>query len=235
MTTLELQPSKLGTREHWDNVYDGELANFEETGDEGEIWFGEESVEEMVNWALEYVPPSSAPRILEVGSGNGTLLFALLDAEYRPERLYGIDYSPGSVKLARSIAIARGGDNISFQLCDILKEDPSVVSSMSQENGFGWDLILDKGTFDAIALGLAPFDGYPSKIAGLLKPGGYFLITSCNFTEDELKAVFSSVKTNLAYHSRIQHATITFGGKSGSICSSVAFQKPSSPIIPQEN
>lgn len=142
--------------------------------------FGEECVEEMVNWALKYVPPSSSPRILEVGSGNGTLLFALLDAEYQPERLYGIDYSPGSIKLARSIAIPRGGDNISFKLCDILKEDPSTMSSMSQENGFGWDLILDKGTFDAIALGVAPFDGYPSKIARMLKPGAYFLIT-CTF------------------------------------------------------
>jgi len=176
-----------------------------------------------------------APAILEVGSGNGTLLFALLDAEYQPERMSGIDYSPGSIKLAESIAVTRRGDKISFHLCDFLKEDPPTLP---YENNAGWDLILDKGTFDAIALmekdssGLAPADGYPPKIARLLKPGGYFLITSCNFTEEELKAKF---QLSVEYHSRIQHATFTFGGRSGSICSSVAFQKPLSPRSPPQN
>jgi EEF1A lysine methyltransferase 2 len=211
--------------------------------------FGEDSVEKMVSWALEYAHPSTAPSILEVGTGNGTLLFALLDAEYMPKRLQGIDYSPGSIKLAKSIATTRGGDKISFHLCDFLNEDPPTLP---QQSSTDWDLIMDKGTFDAIALmekdrnGMAPADGYPPKIARLLKPGGHFLITctlpieykciaqqliispeACNFTEEELRSKFANVQTGLVYHSRIQHATFTFGGKSGSICSSVAFQKPS--------
>jgi len=101
---------------------------------------------------------------------------------------------------------------------------------MLQENT-DWDLIMDKGTFDAIGLmekdinGIPPADGYPLRIGRLLKPGGYFLITSCNFTEEELIAKFASPQTGLTYHSRIQHATYTYGGKSGSICSSVAFWK----------
>lgn len=141
----------------------------------------------MVNWALEYVPLTgyTSPSILEVGSGNGTLLFALLDAKYLPENLCGIDYSPGSIQLASSIATARGGDTISFHLCDFLKEDPPMLPSMSSGSTLdAWDLILDKGTFDAIALmekdletGKAPVDGYPSRIVRLLKPGGHFLIT----------------------------------------------------------
>jgi hypothetical protein len=85
-----------------------------------------------------------------------------------------------------------------------------------QANPLGaWDLLLDKGTFDAIALGekdaagKSPAAGYPDRVARLLKPGGFFLITceiplprwishsklglvACNFTEDELKATFTS-------------------------------------------
>jgi len=197
----------------------------------------------MVNWALEYVPPTSVtpPSILEVGSGNGTLLFALLDAKYLPESLCGIDYSPGSIKLASSIAATRGGEKISFHLCDFLTEDPPMLPSEPTGSSLdAWDLILDKGTFDAIGLmekdpatAQAPADGYPLRVVRLLKPGGHFLITSCNFTEEELRAKFATHETGLLYHSRIQHPTYTYGGKSGSICSSVAFQKPLPPIANQ--
>lgn len=41
---------------------------FQETGDEGEIWFGEESVKKMVTWAYKHVPPTYAPE----ASGSGT-------------------------------------------------------------------------------------------------------------------------------------------------------------------
>ncbi|KAJ7593316.1 S-adenosyl-L-methionine-dependent methyltransferase [Mycena floridula] len=223
----ELQPSKLGTKEHWDKVYEEEVANFEEIGDEGEIWFGEESVEKMVDWALENVPIDTNPFTLEIGCGNGTLLFALLEAGYSPQTLAGIDYSPGAIKLAKGIAATRKGEDITFSVCNLLGEIPPLLDAAVQD-GF-WDLILDKGTFDAIALGQkdehgeSPAAGYPARIAALLKPGGFFLITSCNFTEEELKAHFCAIPS-LKYHSRIQHATYTFGGRSGSVCSSVAFQ-----------
>ncbi|KIM67488.1 hypothetical protein SCLCIDRAFT_1210158 [Scleroderma citrinum Foug A] len=233
MGTTDLQPSKLGTREHWDGVYDEELRNFKDFGDEGEIWFGEESVGKMVSWTLENVPPRSDLSILEVGSGNGTLLFALVEEGYAANRLMGIDYSEGAVSLASSIAETRSCEAISFHQLDFLKEQPPLLSNEQEAaDGGAWDLILDKGTFDAISLmqkddnEKSPADDYPSRVAKLLKPGAYFLITSCNFTEAELQGKFVTPTTGLQYHSRIQHQTYTFGGKSGSICSSVAFSKP---------
>jgi len=189
----------------------------------------------MVKWALEHAPPSRNASILEVGSGNGTLLFALADADYDPSLLCGIDYSADAVNLARAIATTSDtGHAITFAECDFLATDPPRLPHMppADQPPDVWDLLLDKGTFDAIALaekdedGRSPAARYPARVARLLKPGASFLITSCNFTEDELRASFETPETGLVYHSRIQHKTFTFGGKSGSPVSSVAFIKP---------
>jgi len=212
-------------------VYEEELENFEEIGDEGEIWFGAESVEKMVDWTLQNVPPSADASILEVGSGNGTLLFGLLKAGYKASTLHGIDYSAGAVKLATEIAQTHDGSDIAFSECDFLNDEPRAPQDASDGRKAVWDLLLDKGTYDAIALGEKDEEGrpptwnYPSRVARLLKPGGYFLITSCNFTEDELKAAFMIEDRGLVYHSRIQHPVFSFGGVTGSSCSSVAFLK----------
>ncbi|KAG6813953.1 hypothetical protein H0H92_005208 [Tricholoma furcatifolium] len=225
-----LEPSKLGTKEHWDDVYAEELENFEEMGDEGEIWFGEEAVERMVSWALENAPSSSIPSTVEIGTGNGTLLFALADAGYSTSHLSGTDYSPGAVKLAQSIAVQRDLA-VTFNISDFLQDDPPLLPHMKPNPCGVWDLVLDKGTFDAIALGLkdesgkSPASKYPGRVAQILKPGGCFLITSCNFTDEELQAIFSTSETRLMYHSRIEHPTFEFGGKKGSVVASVAFQK----------
>ncbi|KAK2463429.1 hypothetical protein APHAL10511_004515 [Amanita phalloides] len=219
----ELQPSKLGTKEYWDNVYEEELVNFEELGDEGEIWFGIETVEKMVDWTRTSAPHSCRPSIIEIGSGNGTLLFALAEAGYPPSTLTGIDYSADAVNLAKAISKERDIKGITFMENDFLKDDLHLHNT--------WDIVLDKGTYDAIALGPkdehghSPAAFYPTRLVKLLKPGSYFLITSCNFTENELKSTFVTAETGLEYHSRIQHAAYTFGGRSGSICASVAFRK----------
>ncbi|KAI1797129.1 S-adenosyl-L-methionine-dependent methyltransferase [Ganoderma leucocontextum] len=255
MSSADLQPSKLGTKEHWDHVYSFELTNFEEIGDEGEVWFGEDSVEKMVDWVLENVPSDSSPFILEVGAGNGNLLFALCEAGYDPHKILGVDYSPDAIKLAQAIAKNKStpqpnenededegatpalgdADKITLSVSDFLQDDVVPLEGMAAEAGSVavWDLVLDKGTFDAIALaekdasGRAPPDGYPARISRLVKPGGFFLITSCNFTEEELKAKFANDATGLRYHSRIPWPTFSFGGHSGNVYSSVAFHKPS--------
>jgi len=226
---MELKPSKLGTKQYWDDVYASELENFEEIGDEGEVWFGEESVEKMVDWCLRIVPPEKSPLVLELGSGNGILLTALVENGYNPDLIQGIDYSQGAVQLAKKVAFARGGtfSRISYNTCDFLY---GKVPTLRPEPST-FDLVLDKGTFDAIALavknhdGNSPCDLYTRQLFSTLSSGGYFLITSCNFTEEELIERFTGPDHPLEFHSKIQHQTFTFGGKSGSIVATVAFRK----------
>jgi len=144
--------------------------------------FGEDSVEKMADWAQEHVPAAEQPFVLEVGSGNGTLLFALFDAGYNPTCLAGIDYSPDAVRLAQMVAASRGGSQITFSVCDFLAGVPLALDGQTDSTG-GWDLVLDKGTYDAIALGekdehgRSPAAGYPERVSRLLKDGAFYLIT----------------------------------------------------------
>lgn len=38
MQVEALPNSKLGTQEYWDNIYHREIDNYDQIGDEGEIW-----------------------------------------------------------------------------------------------------------------------------------------------------------------------------------------------------
>lgn len=149
--------------------------------------FGEDSVEKMVKWGLSTLPPDPDLSILEIGCGNGTLLSAMAQAGYAQKSLVGIDYSEDAVKLAQLVAESKGLDSIAFHRCDFLNESPPLPDSVSKttdaEETSSWDLLLDKGTFDAIALGAKapegknPAEAYPPRVSRLLKPGGMFLIT----------------------------------------------------------
>lgn len=50
MTEAELDPSELGTHEYWQESYTKELINFDEHGDTGDVWFGEDSAIRVINW-----------------------------------------------------------------------------------------------------------------------------------------------------------------------------------------
>jgi SAM-dependent methyltransferase len=138
----------------------------------------------MADWCIDNVPPSSNPSVLEIGCGNGTLLFGLLEAGYDASRLAGIDYSAGAVKLAQGIAATKDGEVITLSECDFLNDTPSHLASDADGGALEyWNLLLDKGTYDAIALGdkdadgKSPAAGYPARVARILRPGGLFLIT----------------------------------------------------------
>lgn len=189
--------------------------------------FGEDSVEKMVDWALEAIPPDMdpSPFILEVGAGNGNLLFALHEAGYTPHRMCGVDYSSDAVRLAQAIARSRreaeddgdtterfegDPDAITFAVCDFLQEDVPALPGMTRLEGGSvvWDLVLDKGTFDAMALGTNEdgrsfADGYPLRVGRVVKPGGYFLITCESWIPRSIR--FSTVQLNFSLRSMQFH------------------------------
>jgi len=183
----------------------------------------------MVAWCLDNVHPEQSPAILEIGSGNGLLLTHLVQEGYNPQLLLGIDYSSHAVELAQKVANEHGESTsqITYNVCDFIQQDVPKLDVHRPT----YDLVLDKGTYDAIALagnypdGTSPCELYAKRLTAILSPGGHFLITSCNFTEDELVTRFAKAELDLETHSTVKHQTYTYAGRSGSIVSTVAFRK----------
>ncbi|KAI9727689.1 MAG: hypothetical protein M1828_005917 [Chrysothrix sp. TS-e1954] len=253
MQISELAPSKLGTKTHWDDTYTRELDNYAENPeDEGTVWFDEASAEEKLLEFLEDLQLGTSLRdlsisnvenpdlkILDLGTGNGHMLFALQDEGWKAQMI-GVDYSEKSVELANRILERRRHDqaaeapdgegsgtvtssDLRFLVWDILKQDAAPWL----QNGF--DIILDKGTFDAISLNheadeqsRTPAQLYIDRVPRLLKPGGVLLITSCNWTQDELRHLFATL--DLEFSIPFEYPTFTFGGAKGHMVSTVCLK-----------
>lgn len=247
-TPTHLDPSELGTKSYWDNAYSTELNNFAaNTEDEGTIWFSDAGAEERMLSFLEDLADEGqlrkggegddeeeegsakqeSTRFLDLGTGNGHLLFALREEEWMGE-MVGVDYSPQSVRLANDIRSSKGADyaDISFHEWDILSQPPgSWLAS-------GFDVVLDKGTFDAICLsqetdtqGRRICEGYREKVERLVKKGGRFLITSCNWTAEELRGWFEVEGGELVYEGAAKYPSFTFGGKTGTSVATLCFKR----------
>ena len=177
---------------------------------------------------------------LDLGMGNGHFLFRLRDGEEDKEgwggRMLGIDYSEKSVELARRIAVDKsfGSDGsrkkkVDFKWWDIMTQEPEGTI-LEGENEEGWDVVLDKGTFDAISLseekdesGRRICESYKERVVPLIKEGGILLVTSCNWTKEELSAWLQGGA--LEYLDTIKYKSFSFGGRKGQTISSVCFRK----------
>ncbi|OAP57016.1 hypothetical protein AYL99_09128 [Fonsecaea erecta] len=161
-------------------------------------------------------PPTLLPSVLDLGTGNGSALFALRLHGHYAGPMVGVDYSTKSVELARklcaqyaaaaatSTSSSSSMDNIEFHELDIIHDIPAAQFWWPSSRG-GFDLVLDKGTFDAISLSSSTvFDApsnrprricelYPAKVLAMVKPGGFLLVTSCNWTEAEVVAWFTTM------------------------------------------
>ena len=45
--------SKIAYKEHWDETFAQELTNFDDHGDDGEVWFGKDVQKKTVEYILE--------------------------------------------------------------------------------------------------------------------------------------------------------------------------------------
>lgn len=94
--------SKLSKQEYWESNFQLELQNYEDHGDDGEVWFGKDVQKKTVEYILSRFTDSASLNVLDVGTGNGALLFKLCKKSFRGN-LVGIDYSDWSIALSKRI------------------------------------------------------------------------------------------------------------------------------------
>ncbi|KAM0259406.1 hypothetical protein ACHAQJ_003300 [Trichoderma viride] len=243
----------------WDSLYTTELTNHAANpSDTGTNWFDDSDAQARIASFLETLadddqdllpqPLSQAEAsFLDLGCGNGSLLFALRDEGWEGSML-GVDYSAQSVALAKQIGDAREAEAeeeeekaaaspVNFLEWNLLSgpittSDP--LSPLSYTSHL-FDIILDKGTFDAISLSspepseqqIHPCEAYRRRLLQLLSPnGGIFLVTSCNWTEPELRSWFEDdADGELKVVGRVDYPTFTFGGVKGQTISTLCFRR----------
>jgi methylase of polypeptide subunit release factors len=257
----------------------------------------------------QQAPPP--PSILDLGTGNGSMLAMLRKRGGFTGEMVGVDYSAQSVQLARELqrlklhsayesdddeeeseeeeyeeehedvvvasntgsaeAIPVDEQDIRFEEWDILdpaNEDalnlPPTGSTEEEKRQqeeekqripwfpyrqAGFDIVLDKGTFDAVSLSdetttdkqynaaeketkagktVQPriCHKYPRVSARLVRPGGFLVVTSCNWTEEELVRWFTATG-ELSVWDRVEYPRFRFGGHEGQGVCTVCFRRGS--------
>ncbi|QSS64584.1 hypothetical protein I7I51_01652 [Histoplasma capsulatum] len=112
--------------------------------------------------------PQPQPTILDLGTGNGSMLALLRDeGGFTGGQMVGVDYSSKSIELARQLrhgspGRGRGGggadtsttatSTIRFEVWDVFDKRAVEELDWFPVAQGGFDIVLDKGTFDAISL-----------------------------------------------------------------------------------
>lgn len=281
---------------------EGAEADLNEEDDPGTSWFSEHNAPQKV---LRFLTRKSfplspkntlrrgrdaQPRILDLGTGNGSMLALLRKRGGFAGDMVGVDYSAQSVELARELQRTRGhsaywsddedeeeeeesdegedgedvegegGDlnaaiqaaketPIRFEEWDILNSTALLSPSGTPisppptaktlpwfpYSAGGFDIVLDKGTFDAISLAedakaTRVCERYPDIARRLLRKDGVLVVTSCNWTEEELVRWFVGAgeaedRDRLVVWGRAEYPRFRFGGHEGQGVCTVCFQR----------
>lgn len=248
--------------------------------DPGTIWFSDSNAEHYIFRYLSSLNLSlSETTFLDLGTGNGHLLFSLIeDGGFDGKLMLGVDYSEGSVELAKAVGKdleekdeedeerVEGAGEVVFKRADVVRDDGVEILQIAREfrkniarnrridndegnnkdekteikgndqnieESEGFDIVLDKGTFDAISLSSDMINDkradevYVDNVEEFIKEEtGILLVTSCNWTEEELKRKMTKDgKGSLEVCGRIEYKSFMFGGKKGQTVSSVAFKR----------
>lgn len=232
----------------WDSFYQVEINNFlANPEDTGECWFDDSDAElKMIEFLISKINDNELPfklvdnliKIVDLGTGNGHLLFQLsedIEEEIEDPKIkfhfHGIDYSEDSVAFAQKIkdTMYTDSDLFKFDQVNLLEKNSKFITNHE------YDILLDKGTLDAIALnqeGISEIDNeigmnvYAKQVEKMMHSQSILLITSCNFTEEELiKIVVGNTEGRLEVWEKINYPSFRFGGVQGSTICSIAFIK----------
>lgn len=146
---------------------------------------------------------------------------------------------------------------IRFEEWDILNSEGELdeegrLDWFPYEQG-GFDIVLDKGTFDAVSLSEEVVEEktegkeeasaggkviqrrvcerYPGIARRLVRKGGFLVVTSCNWTEEELVRWFTGEEAKgpgsdrLEVWGRVEYPKFRFGGQEGQGVCTVCFQR----------
>lgn len=225
-------------------MYAKDIVTHEDTPEHiGQSWFDESGAEDRTLRFLENQDDlgidQNTATVLDIGTGNGSMLKGFREEGWQGQ-LWGVDYSLESVRLARRIlgtsndtkgpsetmtANEKAVDEapepvkgIYIVQHDILADwPPPELERISPPTQF--DLVHDKGTFDAISLSTDAASACPiyrCRVEALVRPGGLLLITSCNWTEDELELwITGCSQSAFTRVGRIGYSRYKFGGHEG--------------------
>jgi EEF1A lysine methyltransferase 2 len=197
----------------WKSFYQRDLSVYLTSQDPGEAWFGEAVVDRVCSCICRLDGVTKETSILDVGCGNAHLLISLVKA-LDLQDAWGSDYIDEALVIAEKYAKdVHYIHSLKFVCDDIL--------ATTIDRSF--DLVVDKGTFDAIALSGKEEDkvAYRNSINALCTK--YFVVTSCNFVKDELVAFFSG--TTWQVKQQIPYPVFSFGGATGSTVTSLVFER----------
>ncbi|XP_003706433.1 EEF1A lysine methyltransferase 2 isoform X2 [Megachile rotundata] len=214
--TEELGPSDLGTLDYWERIYSEEFDNFKDHGDTGEIWFGRNNSLKIVRWINTQMKLHKDDKIIDIGCGNGMTLVELAKVDFK--NLMGVDYSQKAIDLAAEI-LKENNLSVDLRVCDILNLENSELPT-------DFKLAHDKGTYDAISL--HPEDPatkrqkYIENVYKILQPAGYLVLTSCNWTKEEIEKHFENY---FVIRNVLPSDTFRFGGQCGNTITQLVLQK----------